>query len=217
MAEVFINYRTGDGEDAAALLELFISRRFGEGHAFKASGSIPPGALYPEALLESVRNCLVLLAIMGPDWSSSPRLRHEDDWVRREIMEARKYGARVIPVLNGRKTDRLDPTHLPGELSWLADVQSLRLDTKTQIDLDNIGNILSDLVPSFKAADRTAPDEASTASGIANSATNVKGPLAQTGPIAGNLNFFSKTHGTVHTGTGDIYPRSRPRLEEDDQ
>jgi TIR domain len=217
VAEVFINYRTGDGEDAAALVELFITRRFGEDHAFKASRSIPPGAMYPQALLENVRNCLVLLAIMGPDWSSAPRLHDEDDWVRREITEARKSGVRVIPVLNGRKTDRLEPADLPGDLAWLADVQSLRLDTKSQTDLDNIGNALADLVPSLKAADRSAADEAPAGSGVANSASGVPGPLAQTGPVTGNLNFFSETHGTVHTGTGDIYPHPRPSPEENDQ
>lgn len=217
MAEVFINYRTGDGEDVAALLELFIADRFGEGHAFKASRSILPGAVYPKALLENVRNCLVLLAIIGPSWPGFPQLYDEGDWVRREINEARESAARVIPVLNGRKTARLDPDHLPSDLAWLADLQSLRLDTKSKTDLDNIGNALADLVPSLKAADRTLLNEAPTVSSVANSATGVAGPVAQTGPVTGNLNFFGKTYGNVHTGSGDVQSHPQPKPEEDDQ
>ena len=153
MAEVFINYRTGDGDDAAALLELYLAQRFGKEHVFKASQSIPPGQAYPPALLKAVRRSLVLLAIMGPDWSRAPRLRDEDDWVRKEILEARKCGVTVVPVLKGRKTDRLDAADLPPELTFLADVQSLRLDTKSQADLDSIANEVGNLVPSLKAID----------------------------------------------------------------
>jgi TIR domain len=216
VAEVFINYRTGDGEDAAALLELYFSQRFGEGHAFKASRSIPPGAVYPEALINNVRNCLALLAIVGPNWSRAPQLRDEDDWVRREIAEARECGAHIIPVLKGRMTNRIDAAELPHDLVWLADRQSLRLDTKSQADLDSIGNALADLVPSLKAADSKVT-ETPDVGGAANSVASTTGPLAQSGPVSGNLNLFSENSGTVHTGTGDIHPNPWPRLEGNDQ
>jgi TIR domain len=67
VAEVFINYRTGDAEWVAAQIELYLSNRFGKEHVFKASRSIPPGAAFPEELLAGVRDCDVLLAVMGPD------------------------------------------------------------------------------------------------------------------------------------------------------
>ena len=95
--------------------------------------------------------------------------------MRREISEARKYAAQVIPVLKGRKTDRLDPADLPPDLAWLADVQSLRLDTKSQAGLDNIGNALADLVPNLRASDRDASVDP-TAESVANSASGVTGP-----------------------------------------
>jgi hypothetical protein len=214
VAEVFVNYRTGDGDDAAALLELHLAQCFGKEHVFKASRSIPPGEAYPPALLKAVRTSLVLLAIMGPDWSSASRLGDEDDWVRREILEARKCGVTVIPVLKGRKTDRLDVADLPPELAFLADVQSLRLDTKSQTDLDNIASEVANLVPGLKAADNAAGQTPATAGGVANSASGVTGPLAQAGHVSGNLNVFSETHAPVHTGTGDIHPNPQPPPEE---
>ncbi|NED04854.1 toll/interleukin-1 receptor domain-containing protein, partial [Streptomyces sp. SID6648] len=47
MSEIFINYRTGDGEKTAALLRQGLSHRFGPGHAFHASQSIIPGESWP--------------------------------------------------------------------------------------------------------------------------------------------------------------------------
>ena len=136
MAEVFINYRTGDGDEAAGLIEQDLAQRFGKEHIFKASRDIRPGEAYPQALLTAVRHSWVLLAIMGPDWPAAPQLRDADDWVRREILEAYASGGHVIPVLKGRKTDRLHPAVLPPDMAWLAEVQSLRLDTHdSQADL----------------------------------------------------------------------------------
>jgi hypothetical protein len=217
MKEVFINYRTGDGDEAAALIEQYLSQRFGEEHIFKASRSIQPGEAYAPALVSAARHSLVLLAVMGPDWMGAPQLRDADDWVRREILEARGSAVTVIPVLKGRKTDRLDPAELPSDLAWLADVQSLRLDTKNQADLETIASTVADLVPGLKAVHSTDGTFPGTTRGVANSANSVTGPLAQTGQVTGNLNFFGGNRGTVHTGTGDIYPDPRPRPEEDDQ
>src|SRR5690606_4848925 len=99
---VFINYRTGDEDEAAVILEQGLSQRFGEDLIFRATTSIQPGQAYPERLVTAVRSSAVLLAVMGPGWARDPRLRKEDDWVRREILEAFAVGIPVIPVLKGR-------------------------------------------------------------------------------------------------------------------
>ena len=72
MAEVFINYRTGDGDEAAEFLASHLSDRFGKEHVFKASRSIPPGELFPRALIHAAQKSTVLLAVMGPDWEAAP-------------------------------------------------------------------------------------------------------------------------------------------------
>ena len=72
MAEVFINYRTGDGDEAAEFLASRLSDRFGKEHIFKASHSIQPGESFPKALIDAAQKSNVLLAVMGPDWGAAP-------------------------------------------------------------------------------------------------------------------------------------------------
>src|SRR6202042_1081541 len=81
MHEVFINYRTCDGDEAAILIERTLSGRFGTERIFRAAKSIPPGEPYPETLLNAARSSTILLAVMGPDWSRFPQLRDQNDWV----------------------------------------------------------------------------------------------------------------------------------------
>ena len=210
MPEVFVNYRTGDGDKTAVLVERALSSRFGEERIFLASRSIEPGQHFPEELLRSVRRCSVLLAIIGPGWATSPALNDAADWVRREIAEANECGIRVVPVLDGRKTDRLSAADLPSELAWLAEVQSLPLDTKdAEASLTRIGDWIARLVPELKEADRTPPPALRPAKGPAgssvdNSAGDLSGMSVQGRDITGDMGTVIKdVQGQVHTGKGD--------------
>jgi hypothetical protein len=201
MPEVFINYRTGDGDEAAALIGERLSDRFGAELVFRASRSIRPGEAFPEELLQAVRCSPVLLAVMGPDWSRDVRLGDANDWVRREILTAIEHGARVIPVLRGRKTDRLKMADLPPELAGLADVQSLRLDMATATaDVERIGDVLAELVPALRAADRTANRRADA--GARHEAQSAASRTSAGSVITGSS-------GPVHTGSGSIYQDSQ--------
>ncbi|MEU9870128.1 toll/interleukin-1 receptor domain-containing protein [Actinomadura sp. NPDC048021] len=206
---VFVNYRTGDGDEAAALLERGLSDRFGREKIFRATTSISPGRSYPEELLNAVRHCTVLLAVIGPGWARDPRLRLEDDWVRREILEARASGATVIPVLKGRTTERLKTTDLPTELEHLAEIQSLRLDPRDcEGELRHIGDYLAKLVPELGQAEQ----EAAGRSGIAevrNTVSAPRGTVNQGRDIRGDVGTVVKgNHGPVHAGKGDINQNS---------
>lgn len=191
MAEVFINYRTGDGDEAAEFLAARLSDRFGKEHVFKASHSNQPGESFPKALIDAARKSDVLLAVMGPDWGAAPQLREEADWVRMEILAAQSSGTRVVPVIKGRKTDRLDRASLPPELMWLADVHSLRLDMHDSTDdLKRIGDFLVDQVSTLKAADQLA--DGSAGSGAThNSASNIAGSLVQGRDISGRVRNYN--------------------------
>lgn len=205
MAEVFINYRTGDGDEAAEFLASHLSDRFGKEHVFKASHSIQPGESFPKALVEAAQKSNVLLAVMGPDWGAAPQLREEADWVRTEILAAQTSGTRVVPVVKGRKTDRLARASLPPELMWLADVHSLRLDMhESTDDLARIGDFLADLVPTLKAADRTA-DEPAASGATDNSAGDVPGNLVQSRDISGGVHNVNirDTSGPAMLGDGN--------------
>ncbi|ACY98280.1 toll/interleukin-1 receptor domain-containing protein [Thermomonospora curvata] len=205
MHEVFINYRTGDGDEAAALLEQALSHRFGDDRIFRAGKSIPPGEDYTRWLRQAVRRCSVLIAVIGPEWARDPRLRKADDWVRRELLEARECGIPVLPVLKGRGAARLDRAELPRELRWLADMQSLRLDVRdNKGDLARIGDTLTKLVPALREADRNAP-AAPEAGTTRNSVGQVhQGPVVQTRDFNGVVGHDLKGgHGAFHLGTGD--------------
>ena len=190
---VFINYRTGDGEEAAALLERGLSDRFGKEWIFRATTSIKPGQPYPDRLIIAVRDSAVLLAVIGPEWAGDPRLRDAGDWVRREILEADASRITIIPVLKGRTTERLKAADLPAELERLADIQSFRLDPRdSEMDIRRIGDFLAEIVPALRKADRRA---ARTAGSGAVQSRHVDGDVGTV--IKGN-------RGPVHTGKGDI-------------
>ncbi|MFD5769750.1 hypothetical protein ACFWIN_28565, partial [Streptomyces sp. NPDC127049] len=79
MAEIFINYRTGDGNEVAALLDEALCTRFGDDAVFYSGRSGRAGEPYPRALLTAVRRSSVLLAVIGPEWAGHPpRHRHPD-------------------------------------------------------------------------------------------------------------------------------------------
>ena len=209
MPDVFINYRTGDGDKTALTLDTALSHRFGDDRIYRASKSIPPGEAFPRALLNGVRRSGALLAVIGPDWAGHPRLHEEDDWVRREILEAYACTIPVIPVLDGRRTERLRGADLPEELAWLADCQSLRLDHhNAPADLAHIGDALAELVPELRAADRpgTRPDEDGT---VHNTVGDVTGAANQARDVTGDVGTVIKdSRGPVHTGSGDIHQHS---------
>lgn len=212
MPDVFINYRTGDGDEAASLVERYLSDRFGSERIFRDTKSIPPGDDYPESLLDGVRGSQVLLAIIGPTWVSHPDLRDDRDWVRREILTAYESEVLVMPVLKGRKADRLRAADLPPELTRLADVQSLLLDTSdNEADLGRIGDKLADRVPALRSADRTARQK-SPSGQVHNESSGENGNVVQIGrDVAGDVisTTVTKPQGPVHTGKGNIHYGSR--------
>ncbi|GGU32202.1 toll/interleukin-1 receptor domain-containing protein [Lentzea flava] len=162
MPGVFVNYRTGDGEWAAALVKRELGARFGADQVFYASQSIRLGEDFSREILSGLRRCEVLLAIIGPRWSGAVdregvrRLDKADDWVRREITEAFQCGLRVIPVL----MDGIDPlseADLPDALKRLARCQYLRIHHRSDdLDLPRLVDELVELVPELVTA-KAAP------------------------------------------------------------
>lgn len=184
MHEVFINFRTGDEGSAAALIERDLSTRFGDKRVFRDSKSIPAGDDFNTALLDAVRNSQVMLACIGPRWLTS-ELDNENDWIRRELLEAREYGVRVIPVLVGDHLPQLEKARLPAALSWLADCQFRRFSTRNvEADLHRLATDLMELVPSLAATAKRAP-------------------VDDTRPH--NMTVVNGNHGNINSGSGSQY------------
>ncbi|WP_256103944.1 toll/interleukin-1 receptor domain-containing protein [Streptomyces sp. ODS05-4] len=234
MPDVFVNYRTGDEESAAALVAQELTRRFGAERIFFASNSIEAGSRYPVELIRAVEECEALLAVIGPRWAEvrgpdgRPALEAEQDWTRREIRTALERGVLVIPVLVGKAT-RIDRTVLPHDLVELADCQYRRFDHRNvESDVAALGDALARLLPELGAVDRDARAVRERAE-----AKSREKPVADTGHTRmrtrdveqrvrggiGNLNgdlsgtFVNEPQGPVNTGRGHQY--NAPHFEGD--
>jgi hypothetical protein len=187
LPDVFINFRSADEGSTATTIERDLSARFGSDKIFRDSKSIQGGDEFPQVLLSAVQHCRVMIAVIGPKWltargpDGSNALDNELDWTRRELVEARQRGVRVIPVLIGQGMDRLDRGDLPPELAWLADAQYRRFNNReADADLAALAAELEELVPGL--VDRTKTVRANT---NATHVTNING-----------------NSGQVHTGRG---------------
>lgn len=219
MPRVFVNYRSGDGEATAALIDQELSRLFGKKAIFRASKSIAPGDNYRHGLLDAVRRSDLLLAVIGPRWLDAVdghgrrRLDDPQDWARREIAEASAYRLRVIPVLVDSATP-LREESLPRELAFLAECQYLRFSHRNvEAGLERLAREVVKAVPELE--DRGPDDGAEGHGRVANGIGGVSGGNAVQGRdrstrnpggvgdvIGGAGTVIGTAHGPLHTGTG---------------
>lgn len=132
MEELFISYRRADtGSEAGRLFE-HLEAAFEAGTVFKDVDSIPGGRDFREVIVERLRGCKVVLALIGPDWldarlaDGSRRLDDPKDYVRLEIETAMDLGKLVIPVLVNETAMPTEET-LPGSLQKLCHRNALKL------------------------------------------------------------------------------------------
>jgi hypothetical protein len=147
---VFVNYRRGDTGWTANTVAEALRRRLGvTSQVFLDNSSIGLGDAFAGALEDGVRRSKVLLALIGPRWDEHPlidRLRDPDDWVRKEILLARRYGVTVVPVLVDR-TKVPDVAALPDELCFLPGLQAARIRQTDNQDPDMLAKQIADLLP----------------------------------------------------------------------
>ncbi|WP_039789751.1 toll/interleukin-1 receptor domain-containing protein [Actinoalloteichus spitiensis] len=202
MTRVFVNYRTGDEEMAATLIERELSRRFGSEVVFRDSKSIPPGADFEEALLSAVRSSEALLAVIGGRWltagstAEGRAVDRDTDWTRREIVEAFRHDVRVVPVLVGGRT-RLDREELPTELAPLVRCQYRTLDVRTaNEDLARLADSLAEVLPGLAAAAPDSEPRPPATPSTTNTIGRVDGRAVQ-------ATHYQETYqAPVHTGSG---------------
>ncbi|GAA0927368.1 toll/interleukin-1 receptor domain-containing protein [Nonomuraea longicatena] len=214
MPTVFINYRTGDGEKTALLIDEKLSEILGEkGRIFRATRSIPPGEDYEKVLLRNVRRASVVFAVIGPSWLGSPKLNDPDDWVVKELVEAHRLDIRIVPLLEGVGARRLYVADLPPALDWLAKANSERVNVETlKTDLTRIVAKLAECMPEFRAftAVQAQPDPGA----VSNSADSVYGPAVQGHSVStgGISTVIHTNNGTANTGEGDSYNYGSPQF-----
>jgi hypothetical protein len=206
--DIFINYRNDDEAATASLIDHELSRRFGSDQVFRASKSIRKGEDYVRDLLKAVRDSQVLLAVIGSRWLTAVDeqgrkcLDNETDWTRREILEAFKYGVRVIPILVGRTQPPLRPADLPPELARLAKFQYHRVDHRnSEANLRELGDELAELVPSLVDGDQSGhADEPDTADGHVSTTLRAGDHARQQN--GGTNTVVNHPRAPVNTGSG---------------
>jgi WD40 repeat protein len=151
---IFVNYRTSDGGTPAAFLHTELSRRFGATAVFLDYESIPLGRDFGPELLDRVRGCAVLLAVIADRWLEGvvgERLIDDpDDWVRREILEALRHGVPVVPVLFADARS-LSADLLPAELAVLSKLQYFEIRSRRQRhDINGLADHLARTIPRLR-------------------------------------------------------------------
>lgn len=165
--KIFISYRRGDDPGYTHALFQLLRNAFGREQLFMdVEGYIKAGEHFVAVLDEHVRDCDVLLAIIGPRWidarndKDERRLNDPNDFVRIEIESALKQNKWVIPVLvNNAPMPQADD--LPQPLQPLAQRNAVRL-SHERFSADCQG-LIEDVRGALAAAAAKAPKNRSSA------------------------------------------------------
>ncbi|MFD6969151.1 TIR domain-containing protein [Streptomyces sp. NPDC059949] len=156
MTGVFINYRNSDEPYAAALIDETLKGRFGSHNVFRASRSNTPGNDFRTQILGRLRECTVLIAVIGNGWLDTrdaegrQRLFQSEDWVRGEIALAFAEGLHVVPVyVTGAAAPQAH--ELPVEMEQLAHQHGVRLHHRSVgTDLERLAAAVERWVPDLR-------------------------------------------------------------------
>lgn len=133
---IFLSYRREETRHLAGRIADWLSGQLGEQQIFMDVAAIDPGADFVNAIVRSIGSCYVLVALIGPSWSTTTdrtgrrRLDNAHDYVVLEIHTALDRGIRVIPALvDGATMPRRD--ELPTAIRDLANRNAVRIDHET--------------------------------------------------------------------------------------
>ena len=140
---VFISYRRNDAPHAAGRIADHLMSRFGERSVFRDVDAIEVGVDYKHRLLNAIPSCDVLLAVIGPIWTSlRDRLHDEKDVLRQELECALALRTPVVPILIDQTTMPKEED-LPASLKGLERLEAHRINDSTfRIDLDRLVAVL---------------------------------------------------------------------------
>ena len=142
--KIFISYRRADNPDFVERIRDWFAWKYGRDSVFMDFDTIPPFTPFADFIRDQVRECDLLVAIIGPEWTRllRERLQQEDDedYVRTEIKLALELKKPIAPVCI-KKAPMPNPRELPPDLRPMLDYNSAQLDSGRHF-LDNIEMIL---------------------------------------------------------------------------
>lgn len=132
MTLIFISYRRSDSAADAGRLHQALRAKLADSVIFLDTGSIEPGAVWPDRLTKALADASVTLVIIGPDWIRAADewgerlIDRESDWARREVETALGAGTPVIPLLV--RDARMPPADkLPKSIAALSNRQAVEI------------------------------------------------------------------------------------------
>jgi ubiquinone/menaquinone biosynthesis C-methylase UbiE len=161
MANLFICYRRGDSGDVAGRIYDRLLRTFGRSQVFRDVASVSDGALYADRILQALKNADVVLALMGPRWSTAESAdkvvgRHKSkDWVRWELTKALKLDVPILPVtVGGARLPKL-----PAGLQKSIGRQAVQVgdDPDFHSDVDRLIATIQELVKTRRTTEKREP------------------------------------------------------------
>ena len=133
--DIFISYRHEDAPGRATALKQVLVEHFGAPHVFMDVAAIKPGTNFVKEIRDHIMRCDVVVAVIGPRWSSimdertkRRALEQSTDYVRIELDTAlgRGAGARVLPVVvDGALMP--SPEQLPRPIKKLGEINAAEL------------------------------------------------------------------------------------------
>jgi len=141
-AGIFISYRRSDSAAIAGRIHDRLDAHYGASSVFLDVDDIPPGTDFREHIRQTLKECRVVLALVGPRWlgvdgAAPRRIDSDDDPVRAEIEMALREKVALIPLLvDGAQMP--EPADLPHSLRDFAYLNAARVENSrefhTQID-----------------------------------------------------------------------------------
>jgi hypothetical protein len=141
--KAFVNFRVGDGEDVAVLIDQKLCAVFGADRVFRSSRSMGAGTVFQPQLVAEATSCAVMVAVIGPRWLAENggvrRIDEPGDWVCTEIALAMANKKPVIPVFVGDRPKLESKDNLPTSIAELVNLQYRRLHHRSaELDLVRI-------------------------------------------------------------------------------
>ena len=141
---MFVNFRVGDAEDMAVLIDQKLCRTFGSDRVFRSSRSLKAGISFQAELVAQAANCAAMLVVIGRHWLDTGDrggrlIDAPADWVRTEIELALASGRPVVPVLVGDRPRLTAKDGLPATISTLVEHNYVRVHHRSaETDLLNL-------------------------------------------------------------------------------
>jgi hypothetical protein len=129
MSLMFMSYRRKDTAAIARRVYDVLEKEFGGGSVFMDIDTIAGGEDFLVRLEAALKQCHVLLVLIGPRWMEDKRLHNPDDFVRLEIERAISRGLPVVPLLiDGANMPRVDD--LPPSIAPLTQQHAISIESR---------------------------------------------------------------------------------------